>query len=250
MTSVGHMDSPNVVDIGLSQMLFSVVDQDSDAELDVHLIGGFEDASLQHDNGSTSSQNSSKEEGYSFPLCTKIVESLHTTTSHIKFNLQTLHVLGRNTRWDNEGNATPIFHGFLIETSTGSLIPASFDRSSKCPDELVRRIRITTCSENPRWKGRLLDTYETQSDRFIIAPCFWTKLSIRYVMSVQELSDTEILLYCSTSPYAESPDFVENERRIFDYLIRNPDWKYTFPAKQPRIFERNINGTWIRVLDK
>lgn len=42
MISVAHMDSPYVVDIGLTQML-SLVDQNSDAEFDVHLIGGFED---------------------------------------------------------------------------------------------------------------------------------------------------------------------------------------------------------------
>ncbi|KAK9284046.1 hypothetical protein L1049_012306 [Liquidambar formosana] len=45
MTSVAHMDSPDVVDIGLTQMLSLVVDHISDAELDVHLIGGYEDAS-------------------------------------------------------------------------------------------------------------------------------------------------------------------------------------------------------------
>lgn len=244
MTSVGHLDSPKVVDIGLSQMLSSVADQNYDTDLDVHLIGGFDDASPQHDDCHASSRSNSKEGGYSFPLCAKIVEALHK--SHKRFHLLTLHVLGNNTRWDSDGNATPIFHGFLVETSTGSLIPASFDRTSRCPDELVRKIRLAACSENPSWSGRLLDTYETQNDRFVISPCFWTKQLVRFALSVRELSDTEILLYCSTSPYAEGPDFVENERRMCNYLIRNPDWRDTFPAKQPRIFKRNRNGTWIR----
>lgn len=43
MTSVAHMDSTKVVDIGLAQMLSIVVDKNFDDDLDVHLIGGFED---------------------------------------------------------------------------------------------------------------------------------------------------------------------------------------------------------------
>lgn len=37
-TSVGHMDSPNIVDIGLAQMLTLVVEQNSNAELDVFIL--------------------------------------------------------------------------------------------------------------------------------------------------------------------------------------------------------------------
>lgn len=35
-------------------------------------------------------------------------------------------------------------------------------------------------------------------------------------MMLKNHSDTEILLTCSTSPSAEGPDFVENERRYAD----------------------------------
>ncbi|KAF3968305.1 hypothetical protein CMV_007776 [Castanea mollissima] len=44
-TSVAHMDSPNIVDMGLSQMSSRVIGHNLDAELDVHLVGGFEDVS-------------------------------------------------------------------------------------------------------------------------------------------------------------------------------------------------------------
>lgn len=43
MTSVAHIDSPNVVEGGLSQMLADLVDPTIEAEFDVHLIGGYED---------------------------------------------------------------------------------------------------------------------------------------------------------------------------------------------------------------
>lgn len=38
-------------------------------------------------------------------------------------------------------------------------------------------------------------------------------------------SDSEILQSCSTSPSAAGPDFVENERRQWAYLVQHPDWR-------------------------
>lgn len=52
-------------------------------------------------------------------------------------------------------------------------MPASFDRSSREPDEIVRRVRLTVCSEDPKWKRKLLETYDTSCDRFEIAPFTW-----------------------------------------------------------------------------
>ncbi|GMN55339.1 hypothetical protein TIFTF001_024461 [Ficus carica] len=62
-----------------------------------------------------------------------------------------------------------------VDTSTGLVIPAKFDDTSRCPDELVRRIRVTASYEDRRWNGKLLETYDTQTDTFKIAPCRWTE---------------------------------------------------------------------------
>ncbi|KAH9774676.1 hypothetical protein WN944_020753 [Citrus x changshan-huyou] len=244
MTSIAHMDNPEIVDIGLCQMLSLVVDHDLDAELDVYLIGGFDDASPNHANGTTISECYSDMDGYSLPLCRKLVDTLQRRQE--KFHVQTLHVLGHNTKRDSQGNAYPIFHGFLVETCTGSLSPASFDGTSRCPDEIVRRIRVTSSYQDTSWNGKLLETYDTQTDRFVIAPCHWTVRKFYIVMSLQQLSDEEILRRCSTSPSAEGPDFVENLRRQWNYLIKHPDWRETFPWKQPRVFQRAADGGWRR----
>ncbi|KAI3444946.1 hypothetical protein Pfo_001611 [Paulownia fortunei] len=227
--SVAHMDFPNVVDVGLSQMLSLVADHDSDALLDHSYLAV---------------KSRTKLEGYSHPLCAKIIETLRNRSE--KFQIQTLHVLGHNTKWDSEGIAYPIFHGFVVETSTGSIIPASFDGTSRCPDEIVRRIRVAASFEDPNWTGRLLDTYDTNTDHFVIAPCAWTIRQKHIALTLQNLSDTEILLTCSSSPSAEGPDFVDNERRKWDYLIRQPDWRETFPSKHPRVFQRTADGTWVK----
>ncbi|XP_050284316.1 protein N-terminal asparagine amidohydrolase isoform X10 [Quercus robur] len=174
MTSVSHMDSPNIVDMGLSQMLLHVVDHNMDAELDVlsvHLVGGFEDVSPNYVYSSTRSESQEQLDGHSFPLCAKIVEALFTRPEN--FHVQTLFVLGHNTRRDSEGNAYPIFHGLVVETSTGLVTPACFDRTSRCPDEIVRKIRVTSAYEDPSWSGKLLETYDTQTDQFRIASCCW-----------------------------------------------------------------------------
>ena len=60
-----------------------------------------------------------------------------------------------------------------VQTSSGVVTPASFDMNSRCPDEVVRRIRVSVCSYDPTWLGRLLETYDTQCDVFRIAPACW-----------------------------------------------------------------------------
>ncbi|KAK7243511.1 hypothetical protein RIF29_38310 [Crotalaria pallida] len=244
MTSVAHMDSPKIVEMGLSQMLSLLVEDSLEDELDVHLIGGFEDVSLQHDNGSTVGESQVDLDGYSFPLCIKIVQTLSARVE--KFHIQTICVLGHNTRRDTEGNAFPFFNGFVVETTTGILIPACFDRSSRVPDEIVRRIRVSASYEDTNWKGKLLETYDTGTDQFKIAPCRWTLRQYHFALSLQDYSDSEILSICSTSPTAEGPDFVDSLKRQWNYLIEHPHWMETFPKKQPRVYERGTDGRWRR----
>ncbi|CAA7397983.1 unnamed protein product [Spirodela intermedia] len=238
MISIAHLDSARVVDLGLDQMLSSLVHGEVGV-LDVHLIGGFQDAPY-----SNNAIRVDKEVGHSFPLCSKIIEALKSRSE--QFHIKTLCVLGHNTKRDSHGNSFPIISGFLVDTSSGSVMPASFDRSSRCPDEIVRRVRVTVSSGDPRWKGKLMDTYDTSCDRFLIAPCSWSLGWAPFASELLQLPDSEILSQCSTSPLAESPDFVDNERRVFNYLIENPGWRLTFYKGRPRIFERAPSVGWTR----
>ncbi|KAK7854802.1 hypothetical protein CFP56_030626 [Quercus suber] len=63
--------------------------------------------------------------------------------------------------------------GADLTASTGLVTPACFDRTSRCPDEIVRRIRVTASYEDPSWSGMLLETYDTQTDQFRIASYCW-----------------------------------------------------------------------------
>lgn len=70
------------------------------------------DLCMQHANVTTMSECYSDMDGYSPPLCRKLVDTLQRRQE--KFHVQTLHVLGHNTKRDSQGNAYPIFHGFLV----------------------------------------------------------------------------------------------------------------------------------------
>ena len=70
---------------------------------------------VQHGNDSSRSESEVKLDGHSFPLCSKIVETLKMREE--KFHFQTLCVLAHNTRRDSEGNTCPIFNGVLVSFS-------------------------------------------------------------------------------------------------------------------------------------
>lgn len=53
-----------------------------------------------------------KPEGYSFPLCCKLVETLQKRREN--FHIQTLFILGHNTKLDSQANTCPIFNGCLV----------------------------------------------------------------------------------------------------------------------------------------
>lgn len=67
---------------------------------------------MQNSKRNITSGCTSKFQGYSYPLCTKIVESLRKRQE--KFHIQTLFILGHNTKMDYEGNMRPLFAGLLV----------------------------------------------------------------------------------------------------------------------------------------
>ncbi|KAJ4848798.1 hypothetical protein Tsubulata_037235 [Turnera subulata] len=199
MTSVAHLDSPKIVDIGISQMLSLVVDRNCEADLDVHVLGGFDDISdkvwLKNpyfvvDIPENHQRAHTEVDIFTF-VCSKLMPPLG-----LKGALNWMAILC-----------------LCFETSTGTLVPACFDDSTRCPDEIVRRIRVVASNEDSTWDGKLLGTYDTRTDCFVVAPCSWTLWQVHVALTLRHRSNEEILLECSTSPSAEAPDFVDNLRR-------------------------------------
>jgi len=67
---------------------------------------------MQSTDDSTGSETYAEAAGHSFPLCAKIIDALGM--SPVKFHIQTLFVLGHNTRRDPERNVLPIFTGLIV----------------------------------------------------------------------------------------------------------------------------------------
>ncbi|CAH9075432.1 unnamed protein product, partial [Cuscuta epithymum] len=89
-----------------------------------------------------------------------------------------------------------MFGGFLVETATGSIFPATFDITTY-PDATVRKARLNA----PYGKDmRLLETYETISDKFVIAPCHWDMAFVKDREALYKLPDKEITKGYFTTP--------------------------------------------------
>lgn len=98
---------------------------------------------MQHGNGSSCSESDANLDGYSFPLCSTIVETLRTREE--RFHFQTLFVLAHNTRKNSEGHACPIFNGlvvsFQILKSCSFLLHILFSYSFRIFSHLYKEIR-------------------------------------------------------------------------------------------------------------
>ncbi|KAF9612395.1 hypothetical protein IFM89_039391 [Coptis chinensis] len=99
----------------------------------VHLVGGFEDTHLTQNDDISNGKHS----GHSFPLWSKLLQALKNRRE--RFHIQTLFVLGHNTGIDSDGYSYPIIHG-LVKPADRTISPANFDRTSRCPNEIVKRI--------------------------------------------------------------------------------------------------------------
>jgi protein N-terminal asparagine amidohydrolase len=115
--------------------------------------------------------------------------------SQQQFHLRSFCVLENNTTTDSLGNTLPVIGGFVVQTTSGVVTPASFDMNSRCPDEVVRRIRVSVCSYDPTWQGRLLETYDTQCDVFRIAPACWYLKFSNPLHMLKEIFDVVIYMF-------------------------------------------------------
>ncbi|CAH9078732.1 unnamed protein product [Cuscuta europaea] len=181
-------------------------------------------------------------DGVSTFICLKIVEILWKSTK--RFNIQTLYILNDNTIYDREGNAYPLLKGFLVETGKGSIFPATFHETTKGPDEYIRSIRERASLRDLNWKNRFLETYDTESDQFVIAHVSRGNRYLKYIESLRNQSDEELCNTYFTIPVPPSPHNIRLIRSDLEELFQVPDWEKVFPFRRPRIFFRSNNGGW------
>ncbi|KAL3685082.1 hypothetical protein R1sor_003104 [Riccia sorocarpa] len=239
LTSVGHFDSPDYAGKGLKQMITSH-NLKEPSTLQVHLVGAYDDAL---DNGDAGYEGDEMDL-YSAPLSLEIMDTLHK--SKHKFEMGYLCILEHNSEVGPTGYARPVISGLVVDTESGAVMPARFERGARGPDSTVRKICSTTALSDPSWEPSLLSPYQTHTDSFIIKASKWGRRLVEFASYMLTLDDEDFLQKYSTSPYAEGPEFVDNCRRVFRYMVQFPDWEHTFPGWKSRVFVRTDEGGWIQ----
>ncbi|CAH9096845.1 unnamed protein product [Cuscuta europaea] len=153
----------------------------------------------------------------------------------------------RETKWvyiNQKEYATVDPYMVDVETGKGSIFPATFHVTTKGPDEYIRSIRERASLRDLNWKNRFLETYDTESDQFVIAHVSRGKRYLKYIESLRNQSDEELCNTYFTIPVPASPHNIRLIRSDLEELFQVPDWEKVFPFRRPRIFFRSNNGGW------
>mmetsp|Transcript_495 Transcript_495/g.801 ORF Transcript_495/g.801 Transcript_495/m.801 type:complete len:383 (-) Transcript_495:1951-3099(-) len=163
--------------------------------LDVHVMGGFDDAD------STSLEISV----WFMGLLARIAQE----QSHImKITLKTCAITSLN---DN-GFECPIGRGLGIDTRSGDVFLATVEEEAAGPQVTLRSVRLFAESETKT----LSLIHSSRSDTVKILPFSFN--SFGHIDKLLKLPDKVLLQYTSTSPHVEEPDFCSCIRSSLKYL--------------------------------
>eukprot|EP00898_Chlorokybus_atmophyticus_P004697 jgi/Chlat1/5228/Chrsp33S05075 len=237
--AVAHVDSPNGISVGLAAILSSMP---MDSEFELHLVGAYVDVDAVVQTDGVQSPPT-KTVGHSLPLAATLVNHLHGLPA--QFLLQTACILHLNTELSATRLNMPAVRGVAVMTATGAVVPTVFHPDARSPDAELRGLRCMFAEGDARLA--LAAPYVSDLDMFRIEPFRYSahELHPKHMLS---LPDKVLLQWCSTSPAAESVDFIPHLRRNFQFLVKYKHWKMVFPGEQPRMFERRTqsdnSGLW------
>lgn len=189
-------------------------------EMDVHLMGGFED-----ENGASRATSN-----FLIHLLARIASEERTL---LRMTLQTCAITSMN---DN-GYSCPIGRGMGINLHTGECFLATVDSSAAGPLQDVRSVRLWM---SPK---KLSVIHTPRSDNFVISPFYFAPFP--EVDSLLQLNDDMLLNCTSTSPDVEESDFCDNVRTSLEFL-KNYESHDIFPSNQPILLRRDDSNSWKR----
>ena len=168
---------------------------DDRVQVDVHILGGFDDED------STSSKIST----WFLNLLTDIAQEERDS---IKITLKTCAVSSMN----DDGRFSPIGRGLGIDTSTGEVFLAKADHQVTGPSPVLRSVRLFSNSD----QAELSLIHSAASNDLQIKPFLFGPFE--ELPSLLSLPDHILLQYCSTSPTVEEEDFCRLLRSSLRYL--------------------------------
>ncbi|XP_053326929.1 protein N-terminal asparagine amidohydrolase [Spea bombifrons] len=188
-----------------------------DGRLELHLVGGFIDQRC-----------------LSQKLTSQLLESFDSQPDDI--HLVTFCVTELNDTEEN-GIHLPIIYGIAVNVKTAEICKATFE--DRQPEEDLRSAYTLT-------GGTMVNIYNAKTEQVIIGPYSWIPFpNIDFWL---EQDDDQILECFSTSPLAEPPHFVAHIRSTLQYVKKNPHpAKSIFPDRKPRVYKKQVDGSWERV---
>jgi len=172
--------------------------------LDVHVIGGFEDAE------STSLEISV----WFMGLLARIAEE---NSLIMKMTLKGCAISCMN----DSGHESPIARGLGIDTQSGHVFLAKVEEEAAGPEVTLRSVRLFSESE----RKSLSVIHSSKSDSMRILPFAFN--SFAHIDRLLKLSDRVLLQHTSSSPHVEEPDFCSSIRTSLKYLL-DEDCKQVF----------------------
>ncbi|XP_029432041.1 protein N-terminal asparagine amidohydrolase [Rhinatrema bivittatum] len=190
----------------------------ADGRLEVHLVGGFND-----------------DKGLSQNLTSDLLRAFDNQQDEI--HLVTFCVTELNDMVKN-GFHFPVIYGIGVNVRTAEIFSASIQDHG--PDENIRSARMLA-------GGAMISLYDAKTEQLYVGPYHW--MPFPFVNFWLEQEDEQLLKNLSTSPLAEPPHFVSHIRATLTFLQEHPfPGNSLFADKKPRVYKKNKEGLWERVL--
>jgi len=235
LSSIAHIDRAGYEDC-IRDMLEAHKDHhrvatmgDHVIDLDLHLLGGFND----HDGQSRE---------ISMYLLTLFAQIAEEELYSMRITLRTCAISELN---DN-GNNCPIGRGLGMNTKSGHVFLVNIDRSIAGPALVLRGCRLWSASANKKLHvvHRTPSSHEPSTTSNIIIEPF-KFFSFRNLKLLLSLPDHEMIKYISTSPLVEKDNYCANMRQTLMF-IQEYKWSIIFGngCNTSLSFRRTGNNEW------
>ena len=139
------------------------------------------------------------------------------------------HTGGRYT------HARPRQTAFALDLHSGTFFPAAFE--SRGPMHELRSLRFMRCGAPDRYPNVI----DSKSGCFVIQPFQYERFAEDVIKMGITCSDARLLQMLSTSPHCEPPEFCDDLRGAFRFMLTNPQ----FPGPEPLQFVCSPDGEWV-----
>lgn len=179
--------------------LHLAIDELGDDLIDVFIMGGIDD-------------NLSKE------ITSALLKELQQ--SHRRVCLQLLHVNHYNIYMKDNKYPCPKVYGFGFHGTSMEVSFMSFPMTTRGPEIVLREAIMFSHEITSKYhiNPDLLCVFDGRKDLYFRIPYFKVSLSPEYLSYFLEISDEEILIHLSTSPFVEPKHFVDKIKQTLIFI--------------------------------